>query len=265
MGRGPPTARYKIRAVSRLARLIILAVATAGLAGVAGCNSGSTLDAANGRAMFIEKCGTCHALAEAATAEGVGPNLDAAFADARAVGMDNDTVEGVVTAQIANPRPADPEQLNVYMPAELVTGDDAADVAYYVGQVAGVPGIGPPTVPGFEDEPGAQVFANNGCAACHTLEGFPGATGTVGPNLTETLPGQDAAAIEESIVDPGADLVQGFDDVMPSDYGDSIPPDDLAALVEFLIAQTGGSGGTGGTGGPGDTGGSDGTGGSGGN
>jgi mono/diheme cytochrome c family protein len=226
--------------VSRLARFIALAVATAGLAGVGGCSSGETVDFENGRALFTEKCGTCHALAEAGSAEGVGPNLDAAFANARAEGMDSDTIEGVVAAQIENPRTYEPELVNLYMPAGLVEGDDAADVSYYVGQVAGVPGIAPPAVPGFEDEPGAQVFANNGCGSCHTLEGFPGATGTLGPDLTETLAGQSPQEIESSIVDPSATIVQGFDDAMPGDYGDIIPPDDLEALVQFLVEQTGG-------------------------
>ena len=54
----------------------------------------------------------------------------------------------------------------VSMPKELVKGQDADDVAAYVGSVAGIPGIAPPTVPGG---PGAQVFANNGCGGCHTL------------------------------------------------------------------------------------------------
>ena len=34
----------------------------------------------------------------------VGPDLDAAFAQARADGMDNDTIEGVVQTQIESPR-----------------------------------------------------------------------------------------------------------------------------------------------------------------
>ena len=84
------------------------------------------------------------ALAGAGTNGAVGPNLDNAFAAARESGMDQDTIEGVVTNQISNPRPASPEDTEVYMPAELVTGEDADAVAAYVASVVGVPGIEPP-------------------------------------------------------------------------------------------------------------------------
>jgi mono/diheme cytochrome c family protein len=223
----------------QIAALAIAACASAALA--AGCSGGESFDYSNGRELFISNCGTCHALAEAASPEGTGPNLDAAFAESRADGMDSDTIKGVVAGQIANPRPSDPESTNTYMPADLVTGDDAADVAYYVGQVAGVPGIGPPEAPGG---PGGQVFANNGCGSCHTLEGFPNASGTLGPNLTETIPGQSPQEVEEDIVDPSAELVQGFPDQMPKNYGDEILGDDLQDLVDFLISWTGDGGGT---------------------
>lgn len=203
---------------------------------VAGCNAGTSYDYDNGRTLFIAQCGTCHTLAQAGTTAQVGPNLDSAFAAARDVGEDSSTIRGVVSAQIENPRPSDPQSTNTYMPAELVTGSDAEDVAYYVGQVAGVPGAKPPPVPGG---PGGQVFATNGCGSCHTLEGFPNATGTTGPDLSKVLPGMTPAQIEESIVDPNADIAQGFaSDVMPQTYKDQIAPDDLKALVEFLYDTT---------------------------
>src|SRR4029078_5676418 len=101
-------------------------------------------DIDNGRMLFQQKCGTCHALAQAGTAAEVGPNLDAAFAQARAAGEDQDTIEGGVSGQIQNPRPANPDQVDIYMPPELVSGQDAADVAAYVGSVAGIRGLKPP-------------------------------------------------------------------------------------------------------------------------
>jgi len=198
----------------------------------AGCDLQEDADLERGRQLFIAKCGTCHTLAEAATTAEIGPDLDAAFAAARAEGNDADTIEGVVQSQIENPRPAEPDDANTYMPAELVTGQDAENVAAYVGSVAGIPGIKPPTAPGG---PGGQVFAQNGCASCHTLEAA-GAAGTVGPDLDQNLPGQSAQQIEESIVDPEADIVSGFQPgVMPSVYGSQIAPDDLQLLVEFLM------------------------------
>ena len=212
-------------------KLAVTGIALAVALTVAGCDLQEDADLERGRDLFIAKCGTCHQLAEAATTAEVGPNLDAAFATARAEGNDQDTIEGVVQSQIENPRPAQPEQTNIYMPAELVTGQDAENVAAYVASVAGVPGIKPPLAPGGE---GGQVFANNGCGSCHTLEAA-GSGGNVGPNLDEELPGQDAAMIEESIVDPMAEIVEGFNPVMPQNYEASIPADDLKLLVEFLM------------------------------
>jgi mono/diheme cytochrome c family protein len=221
-----------------LTRLIALLVAGAaiGLA-VSGCGT-SDADPVRGRALFINKCGTCHVLAQAATTGVQGPDLDAAFAGARAAGEDDDTIEGVVKAQVEFPRPST-DNPAVSMPADLVTGQDLDDVAAYVASVAGVPGIGPPKVPGG---PGAQVFANNGCAGCHTLAAA-NAGGTVGPDLDDVLPGQTAAEITESIVDPDAKPTGGFPTgVMPDNYEELIPTDQLQQLVQYLISSTSGGG-----------------------
>ncbi len=129
-----------------------------------GCGT-SSADAARGRVLFIQKCGVCHTMAEAGTTAQIGPNLDDAFAAARAAGEGGDTVEGVVKAQVEFPRPSN-DNPAVSMPADVVSGQDLEDVAAYVGLYAGVPGAAPPKVPGG---PGAQVFANNGCGGCHTL------------------------------------------------------------------------------------------------
>ena len=143
----------------RLKPILALCGAAVAVAVVRGLRSPRrTPNTENGRALFVEKCGTCHALGEAATTAEIGPDLDAAFADARASGMDDDTIEGVVQSQIANPREADPEDTNIYMPADLVEGQDAEDVAAYVAEVAGVPGhraaggAGRPRRPGLRQQ-----------------------------------------------------------------------------------------------------------------
>ena len=99
------------------------------------------------------------------------------------------------------------------MPAEIVSGQDLDDVAAYVGEWAGVPGAAPPKVPGG---PGAQVFANNGCGGCHTFAAA-NSGGVTGPNLDEYLaPDDNAAGIEEMIVDPNAEIAEGYPaNVMP--------------------------------------------------
>lgn len=219
-------------------RLVLSLLATSALTlAVAGCGT-SNVDTERGRVLFIEKCGSCHALAEAASSGTQGPDLDAAFTASRADGMDADTIEGIVKSQVEFPRPsAADENPVVAMPADLVTGQDLDDVAAYVGQWAGVPGAAPPTVPGG---PGAQVFANNGCGGCHVFAAA-NSGGTTGPDLDEVMPGQSAKEIDESIVDPNAKITPGYPaNVMPSTFKQMIPPDELKQLVEFLLSSVAG-------------------------
>jgi mono/diheme cytochrome c family protein len=204
-----------------------------------GCGTTSA-DTARGRVLFVQNCGTCHVLAEAGTAGVQGPNLDDAFAAARATGQNGDTIEGIVKAQVENPRPENGDPA-VSMPAKIVEGQDLDDIAAYVGLYAGVPGAAPPEVPGG---PGAQVFANNGCGGCHTLAGAPGAGGTVGPDLDEVLPGQTQTQIEEDVVDPEKEIAKGYPaGVMPSNFGQTISKKEIEQLAEYLLKETAKKGG----------------------
>jgi mono/diheme cytochrome c family protein len=224
-----PKPANPIRLLAVFAALAIAAVVASG------CGT-STADEERGRILFVQKCGVCHAMAQAGTTAQIGPDLDRAFASARAVGQDSDTVEGITAAQIDNPRPTT-NNTAVSMPADIVTGQDAQDVAAYVAMYAGVPGAAPPSVPGG---PGAQVFANNGCGGCHTLAEAQ-AGGTTGPNLDEALPGQSAAMVEKSIVDPNVVIAKGFPpNVMPADYEQTLTPKELEDLVQYLLDATAG-------------------------
>ena len=93
------------------------------------------------------------------------------------------------------------------MPADIVSGQDLEDVAAYVGEYAGVPGAAPPKVPGG---PGAQVFANNGCGGCHTLAAAKRRRRHRPRPRRGRCPGQTAAMVDESIVDPNNDDRQGL-------------------------------------------------------
>ncbi len=220
------------------ARLGAVAIAFTGLVAMTGCDTSENADLVRGRALFVQKCGTCHALTEARTSTDVGPDLDAAFAQARADGMDNDTVEGVVQTQIESPRTIEQGASNydrVYMPANIVEGQDAEDVAAYVASVAGVPGIKPPALGDAEN-----IFTEQ-CAQCHGLE--PGTGSGVGPNLGDVLKGKDAKFVLESIVNPDAEIAQGYPSgVMPNIFGQQLPEDKLDELVQFLLDNANGSG-----------------------
>jgi mono/diheme cytochrome c family protein len=213
--------------------LCLLSIAVGAL-GV-GCGS-EKADSSRGRMLFVVKCGTCHALAQAGTKAQTGPDLDAAFAAAREVGEDSDTIEGIVSAQIDNPYPAFNSHSGPAMPPDIVTGQDRVNVAAYVAEWAGVPGAEPPRVPGG---PGAQVFAQFGCAGCHTLAAAE-AGGTTGPDLDKALPGQSKAAIHESIVAPDKEIAKGYPpNVMPDNFEQIIPTSELRQLVEYLATASG--------------------------
>jgi mono/diheme cytochrome c family protein len=220
--------------------LLVLALAGVLAAVSSGCGT-TTASVDRGRTLFIQNCGTCHQMAQAGTTAQVGPNLDSAFAAARAAGETGDTIEGVVKSQVGYPRP-DNGNPTVSMPADIVTGQDLEDVAAYVAEYAGVPGAAPPKVPGG---PGAQVFANNGCGGCHVLAAANSA-GVTGPNLDKALaPDDNAASIKPMIVDPNSEIVPGYPaNVMPQDYGTTITAIQLNQLVQYLIDSTPASGGS---------------------
>jgi uncharacterized cupredoxin-like copper-binding protein len=102
---------------------------TGAVAALAACG-GDKSDLANGKQLFTQRCGSCHVLADAGTKGTIGPNLDDAFKQGIADGLGRSTIEGVVKEQIALPQ-------GKQMPANLVTGKDASDVAAYVAGVVG--------------------------------------------------------------------------------------------------------------------------------
>jgi len=166
--------------VSRWRSTFVLAVAA--LAVVAsGCGDKRDPDLENGKRLYTgsvpkqykkdhkqyQPCSACHALARAkATVSGPGPDLDAAFVQARKDGMTSATIEGVVADQINTPRRGS------LMRPDLVTGDDARDVAAYIGRVAGQPGEDKGQLAsiggGCEGEPIAAKGTTLTIAACET-------------------------------------------------------------------------------------------------
>jgi cytochrome c oxidase subunit 2 len=85
---------------------------------------------------------------------------------------------------------------------------------------------------------GKAVFTDAGCGGCHELADA-GTTGGTGPNLDEGLKGKDEAFIKQSIVDPSANVTKGFSDgIMPPNFGDTLQPAELDALVKYLAEVT---------------------------
>ncbi len=87
---------------------------------------------------------------------------------------------------------------------------------------------------------GQEIFHAKGCNACHSVDGSPG----VGPTLkgvfghtVRLADGREVVADEDylrrSIIDPGADVVEGFNPVMPS-FAGLLSDAELEALIAYL-------------------------------
>ena len=101
-----------------------------------------------------------------------------------------------------------------------------------------------PVVPAFhlkgDSKKGSDIYASSGCGGCHTLAAA-NSGGTTGPDLDKVLPGQSAAEISQSIVDPNAKVTPGYPaNVMPQTFKTAIPAPMLKQLVAYLISSTSG-------------------------
>jgi len=142
-----------------------------------------------------------------------------------ALGESHDFGTHEEAAGTAETMPADTATQETGTTEETSTeGETTGETATETGAAAG----------GGNAAAGKSVFTSAGCSSCHTLE-EAGATGNVGPNLDDVLQGKDASFIEESIVDPNAEVTQGYQpNVMPQNFGDQLSPTQLADLVAFL-------------------------------
>ena len=118
----------------RAALAAITATAAVALAGCGSDIKGDRADLVHGKQLFVERCGACHALSRAGTRGTVGPDLDDAFAQSLDDGFGRSVVRGVVKEQILYP------SVSSEMPAKLVTGQSAVDVAAYVADAVAKPG-----------------------------------------------------------------------------------------------------------------------------
>lgn len=92
-----------------------------------------------------------------------------------------------------------------------------------------------------EEATDARLFIQHGCSNCHTLADAGSGT-HAGPDLDDALPGKDADFVRESIVNPDAEIAEGFQGgVMPDDYGERLSDEELDNLVEYLLRAVEGS------------------------
>ena len=95
---------------------------------------------------------------------------------------------------------------------------------------------------------GKALYTSDGCSACHSLSGTPGAgpsfkglaggTSTLATGQTVTV---DDAYLERSIADPDAQIVKGYHQGIMAPavagFGLSAKPDDIRALVAYIKSQ----------------------------
>ena len=112
-----------------------------------------------GRQLFVTNCGPCHTLAAAGTQGVVGPNLDVVLAPGG-----NATYKGSydrARAAIECGFPAD----GARMPADIIQGENAEEVAVFVGAYAGQAGSDSGPLVDTDDEEEAPRAPAPSCTA----------------------------------------------------------------------------------------------------
>jgi mono/diheme cytochrome c family protein len=228
--------RVRVAFVAAVASAAVVAVASAGC-GTGGYTSEGSQGA--GKELFSQRCGNCHVLADAGTAGPIGPNLDHAFAQARADGMTSETFTQVVAGQIRFPitetstgapgMPGPDGPSGTLPKCDDVEGDGfcvedqdraVSDIAAYVGSVAGT-GVTP------EAPTDAKGIFTDSCGSCHVLADA-GTEGTTGPNLDQSMP-------PKALV---VDRVTNGQGVMPS-FKDSLDPAQIEMVAEYVSSVAG--------------------------
>jgi mono/diheme cytochrome c family protein len=225
---------YRVGALGAGLAAAALLAAGCGTGGVA--SAGQRADTQSGQQLFTQSCGSCHTLSAAGTSGTIGPNLDNAFAADVNEGYPQSVIENVVLDQIrlgsgevatyTNGKPGN-FKVQTSMPANIVKGQDAIDVAAYVASVAGQGGF--TTGGGFASlgTDGAAIFKGAGCSGCHTLAAA-GATGTTGPNLDQLKPTEAVVAHQVTV---GGGL-------MPAFKG-KLSPAQIQAVAKYVSSSAG--------------------------
>jgi cytochrome c oxidase subunit 2 len=98
---------------------------------------------------------------------------------------------------------------------------------------------------GGDPAAGKQLFVAQGCGACHTFKPA-GTNGKIGPDLDKLAAdaqkanqGTLAAYVTQSIADPNAYVVPGFQPGVMPKYSDTLKPKQIADLVAYLTQSSG--------------------------
>ncbi|HEX6946756.1 MAG TPA: cytochrome c [Acidimicrobiia bacterium] len=103
-----------------------------------------------------------------------------------------------------------------------------------------------PTTPTVPPDPeaaarGQAVMETAGCLLCHTVDGsrgsaptFKGLAGASRPLETGEFVTADDAYILNSIIDPSSQIVQGYGNLMPPNFEETLTPDQINDIIAYI-------------------------------
>ena len=122
--------------------------------------------------------------------------------------------------------------------ADMITTVEAIPAAEFAGWLAEKPSA---------TAAGQGLVQKHGCLGCHSLDGStsvgPSFQGISGRQVTVVANGEsrtltcDRDYLETAILDPGAEIVEGFPPAMPP-YAGKIPEEDMTGILDYLVSLT---------------------------
>ncbi len=126
-----------------------------------------------------------------------------------------------MNAVIAYLQHKDGNDITVELPTEPPEAEEPAAVT-----TGGAPA--PATTP-------EEAIKKYGCQACHTMLGT---SSPVGPPLDTVGARLDKIQLQQSILEPGAVIAEGFVDMMPKNFAEQMTVKELNMIVDFLESST---------------------------
>lgn len=88
---------------------------------------------------------------------------------------------------------------------------------------------------------GEAAVNSAGCLLCHSMDGtastgptFKGLAGASRPLESGEFVTADDAYLINSIIDPSSQIVEGFPDLMPKGFADTLTPQQIDDIVEYI-------------------------------
>jgi mono/diheme cytochrome c family protein len=219
---------------------------------------------AMGKDLFSTNCSACHG-----AQDGAGPSFTG-MAERAATREQGKTAEQYIHESIVDPSAYVVDGFSDIMPKDFASKFSDQELNALVAYIVADSGGGGQATPEATPEPtqeaapteaptteaapteapteaaapagdpaaGAQLFATN-CSACHGAQNGAGPSLTgMGERAATRIAGMTAADyIHQSIVDPGAYVVDGFANIMPKGFGDQFSAQEISDLIAYILTQ----------------------------